>query len=373
MRGANIVNLGVKELRSLGRDGMLLVLVVYAFTLAIVTTAKSAPETLNKTPMSIVDLDQSQLSKRIADAFFLPRFARPARITAAEMDSRMDQGVDTFALNIPPSFQRDVLARRDPRLQLNVDATRVGQAFVGSGYIDIIVSDEINAFLQGHRSDVALPVDVDARPRFNPQLYKPWFAAVISLIDQVTILSIVLTGAALIREREHGTIEHLLVMPVTPFEIMMSKVCAMGLVVVVATALSLVFVVHLVLAVPIEGSIPLFLAATALHLFATTSMGIFLATFARTMPQFGLLLILVLLPMMMLSGGATPRESMPAFVQFVMLGAPTTHFVAAAKAILFRGAGFSIVWPQFVALAAIGTALFVPSLARFRKTIGTMA
>jgi ABC-2 type transport system permease protein len=198
------------------------------------------------------------------------------------MDTRMDQGVDTFALNIPPSFQGDVLARRNPKLQLNVDATRVGQAFVGSGYIDIIVSGEINGFLQGHRSGVALPVDVDARPRFNPQLYKPWFAAVISLIDQVTILSIALTGAALIREREHGTIEHLLVMPVTPFEIMMSKVCAMGLVVVVATALSLVFVVHLVLGVPIEGSIPLFLAATAMHLFATTSMGIFLATFASS-------------------------------------------------------------------------------------------
>ena len=373
MSAANIRNLGIKELYSLRRDTMLVVLVVYAFTLAIYTISRSAPETLNKAPISIVDLDRSQLSTRIVDAFFPPRFAPPVRITPAEMDTRMDQGVDTFALNIPPDFQRDVLAKRNPRLQLNVDATRIGQAFTGSGYVEIIVDGEIDAFLQGHRSGGAQPVDLDIRSRFNPQLYKPWFAAVIALIDQITILSVVLTGAALIREREHGTIEHLLVMPVTPFEIMASKVWAMGLVVVAAAALSLIFVVHLVLAVPIEGSIALFLAATALHLFATTSMGIFLATFARTMPQFGLLLMLVLLPMLMLSGGVTPRESMPEFVQFVMLGAPTTHFVAAAKSILFRGSGFSIVWPEFLALAVIGTALFVPSLTRFRKTIGTMA
>jgi ABC-2 type transport system permease protein len=91
------------------------------------------------------------------------------------------------------------------------------------------------------------------------------------------------------------------------------------------------------------------------------------------MAQFGLLLMMVLLPMLMLSGGVTARESMPEFVQFVTLGLPTTHFVALAKAILFRGAGFSIVWPEFLALGVIGTALFVPSLVRFRKTIGTMA
>ena len=181
------------------------------------------------------------------------------------------------------------------------------------------------------------------------------------VINNVTMLSIILTGAALIREREHGTIEHLLVMPVTPFEIMTSKVWAMGLVVLARHRLSRS-------SSSCRGcwrcrsrarsrcSWP----GAALHLFATTSMGIFLGTVARSMPQFGLLLILVLLPLQMLSGGTTPRESMPEVVQYVMLAAPTTHFVMLAQAILYRGAGFDVVWPQFLALAAIGAAAVRP-------------
>ena len=372
MGAANILHLGVKELRSLLRDPMLLALVVYSFTFSVYTAATSLPETLNKASISIVDQDRSQLSMRIVDAFYPPHFMPPVLITPAEMDARMDAGLDTFALNIPPGFQRDVLAERSPALQLNVDATRMSQAFTGSGYIQSIVSSEINAFLQGYRSEAPASVDLALRVRFNPELNQSWFGAVMQVINQVTMLSIILTGAALIREREHGTIEHLLVMPVTPFEIMISKVWSMALVVLVASGLSLVFMIQGLLAVPIAGSTTLFLAGTALHLFATTSMGIFLATVARSMPQFGLLLMLVLLPLQMLSGGSTPRESMPAFVQFVMLAAPTTHFVMLAQAILHRGAGLSVVWPQFLALAVIGTALFSPSLARFRKTIGAL-
>lgn len=373
MRAANIFHLGVKELHSLARDLIMLVLIGYAFTFSIYTRATAIPETLNKAPIAIVDEDRSPLSARIASAFYLPYFLPPALITAAEMDARMDAGIDTFALDIPPDFQRDVLAGRRPQVQLNVDATRMSQAFTGSGYIQSIVTDEVRAFVQRYREVAAPPVELVLRVRFNPNLTKSWFGAVMQVINNVTMLSIVLTGAALIREREHGTIEHLLVMPVTPFEIMTSKVWAMALVVLVASGASLVFIVQGLLAAPIEGSITLFLTGTTLHLFATTSMGIFLATLARSMPQFGLLLMLVLLPLQMLSGGTTPRESMPYIVQLVMLVAPTTHFVMLAQTILFRGAGLSVVWPQFIALAAIGIALFTLSLARFRKTIGTMA
>jgi ABC-2 type transport system permease protein len=258
MRTANIVHLGVKELRSLLRDPILIVLIVYSFTVAIYTAATAMPETLNKAPIGIVDQDRSQLSIRIVDTFYPPHFEPPVLITPAEMDARMDAGLDTFALNIPPDFQRDVLARRSPALQLNVDATRMSQAFTGSGHIQTIVSSEIDAFVQGHRSPTTYPVDLALRARFNPELNKSWFGAVMEVINQVTMLSIILTGAALIREREHGTVEHLLVMPITPFEIMTSKVWAMALVVLIATGLALIFIVQGLLAVPIEGSIALF-------------------------------------------------------------------------------------------------------------------
>lgn len=370
---ANIVHLGVKELWSLSRDRIMLFLIAYTFTVAVYTAATALPETLNKAPIGIVDHDRSPLSTRIVDAFIPPHFLPPVLISPTEMDARMDAGVDTFALNIPPGFERDVLAGRSPALQLNVDATRMSQAFTGTAYVQTIVSGEVEAFLEGRRPATTPRVGLALRTRFNPNLINSWFGGVVKLIDQVTMLSIILTGAALIREREHGTIEHLLVMPVTPFQIMASKVWAMGLVVLAASGLSLSLVVRWWLGVPIEGSMALFLAGTALHLFATTSMGILLATVGRSMPQFAILVMLVLLPLQMLSGGSTPRESMPGFVQAVMLAAPTTHFVRLAQAILFRGAGLSVVWPQFVALAVIGAVFFALSLMRFRRTIGAMA
>ncbi|MEG6507700.1 ABC transporter permease [Methyloligella sp. 2.7D] len=373
MRVAHIFRLGVKELRSLFRDRMMMVFVFYAFSLAIYAAATGMPETLNHAAIAVVDEDRSQLSERIIDAFQPPYFSRPRIITLSEMDARMDAGLDTFALSIPPKFQHDVLAGDQPTIQLNIDATRMTQAFTGNNYVQTIIQEEAAAFVDRHRSVTDLPVNLVLRARFNPTLNHAWFGSIMEIINNVTLLSIVLTGAALIREREHGTIEHLLVMPLTPAEIMLSKIWSMGLVVLVACAFALLFIVQGFLQVPIEGSIPLFLTGAALHLFATTSLGIFLATLARSMPQFGLLLILTLLPLELLSGGTTPRESMPEFVQTIMLAAPNTHFVSLAQAILYRGAGFSIVWPQFLALIGIGAALFALSLARFRRSITTMA
>ncbi|MGG6259724.1 ABC transporter permease [Stutzerimonas stutzeri] len=370
---ANIYDLGVKELWSLWRDPMMLVLIVYVFTASVYTKATSMPETLHNAPIAIVDEDNSALSQRIASAFYPPQFTPPAMIDYGDVDPGMDAGLYTFALVIPPNFQRDVLAGRSPAAQLNVDATRMSQAFTGSGYIQQIFTGEVNEFVKRYRGTDAPPVDLALRARFNPALEQAWFGSVVQIINHITLLSIILTGAALIREREHGTIEHLLVMPVTPAQIMLSKVWSMALVVLIASFLSLNLMVRGILGVPVEGSIALFFAGAALSLFATTSMGIFLATLARNMPQFGMLMMLTILPLQMLSGGSTPRESMPEIAQNIMLIAPTTHFVELSQAILYRGAGLETVWQPFLALALIGTVLFFLSLARFRKTIGQMA
>jgi ABC-2 type transport system permease protein len=370
---ANIFRLGIKELWSLVRDPAMGVLILYTFTVGVYVASTAMPETLHMAPIAIVDEDGSPLSGRIVSSFYPPQFTPPAMIGLDQVDAGMDAGEYTFALNIPPDFQRDVLAGRAPAIQLNVDATRMSQAFTGSGYIQQIVLAEVNEFVQRHRASAAPPVDLALRMRFNPSLAQSWFGSLMEIINNVTMLSIVLTGAALIREREHGTIEHLLVMPVTPTEIMLAKVWSMGMVVVLAAALSLSLVVRGLLQVPIEGSVALFLCGATLHLFATTSMGIFMATIARNMPQFGMLMILVLLPLQMLSGGTTPRESMPELVQTLMLVAPTTHFVELGQAILYRGAGIEVVWPPFLFLLLIGSVLFSLSLARFRKTISQMA
>jgi len=370
---ANIYRLGIKELWSLARDPIMLLLIAYTFTVSIYVAATAVPESLHKVPIAIVDEDASPLSARIASAFYPPRFNPPEMVSLANIDKGMDAGDHTFVLDIPPNFQRDVLAGKCPAIQLNVDATRMSQAFSGSSYVQQMVMGEVTEFVQRYRGSTPPPVDLALRARFNPNMEQAWFGALMEIINNVTMLSIILTGAALIREREHGTIEHLLVMPITPAEIMLSKIWAMGLVVLLAASIGLLLVVQGVLRVPIEGSVILFLVGTAMHLFAVTSLGIFMATLARSMPQFGMLTVLILLPLQLLSGGFTPRESMPEFVQIGMLAAPTTHFVSLGQAILYRGAGLGVVWPQFLALAAIGAVFFAISLNRFRKTISQMA
>ncbi len=369
---SHIWQLGLKELRSLWRDRLLLIFVIWAFSGALYTAAKAAPDRLHRAAIAVVDEDQSPLSQRIVSAFYPPTFKRPTAIGLHDMDAGMDDGRFTFVLDIPPDFQSHVLAGKQPSIQLNVDATQMSQAFLGAGYIQNIALSEVAEFMTGDR--VANPplVSLALRNRFNPALDGTWFMGVMELINNVTMLSIVLTGAALIREREHGTIEHLLVLPLKPVEIMLAKVWAMGAVVLLATALALQFVLQDILHMPVSGSVGLFLAGCALHLFATTSMGIYLGTVARSMPQMGLLMILVLLPLQILSGGMTPRESMPDLVRYLMMGAPTTHFVSFAQAILYRGADLSIVWPDFAAIGLIGMAFFAAALKRFRSTVSSM-
>jgi len=369
MFASTVFQLSVKELRGLARDPLLLLLITYSFTLQIYTGSHALPDALNNAAIAIVDEDQSQLSHRIVGAFLPPYFTTPQQISIEEMDRRMDAGLDTFALDIPPDFERKLLAADRPVIQLNVDATRMSQAFTGSGYIKSIVASEVNEFVQRYRHPATLPVELVQRIRFNPSLDKKWFGSVTNVVSAITMLSIILTGAALIRERERGTVEHLLVMPVKPAEIMVSKMLSMGVVVLIAATMSLLVVVQGLLNVPIEGSIPLFLFGTALFLLATTSLGIFLATVAGTMPQFGLLLILVLLPLQVLSGAMTPRESMPDIVQYIMLLTPNTHFIMLAQSVLFRGAPIEVVWPQLAALLAISIALFVLALNRFRAFV----
>lgn len=368
-RLANIFRLGVKELRSLWADKVLLILICWAFTGAIYSAAKGVSQELRNAPVAVVDEDRSPLSQRLIGALTPPYFKTPELISPREMDPALDQGRYSFSIVIPANFQRDLQAGRRPAIQVNIDATIMSQSFIGAGYIQSIFAGELNEYLTGTRDSSTLPVRLATRVRFNPNLTGFWFGGVMEVINNVNMLTIILVGAAFIREREHGTLEHLLVMPLTPFEIMLAKIWANGLAVLLGAAISLYFVVQGLLQVPIAGSLPLFLCGAALYLFSAASIGIFLGTLARSMPQLGLLIILTIIPLQLLSGGVTPRESMPLVIQDIMLAAPTTYFVRLAQAILYRGAGLDVVWPDFLAIAGIGGVFFAIAQARFRKSV----
>jgi ABC-2 type transport system permease protein len=364
---ANIFWLGTKELRSFSHDFVLLGLVIYAFSLAIIAEAGSRAQELYHAPIAIVDEDNSELSHRIAQAF-LPPYFNPAQLIAErDIIPLMDAEKYTFVVDIPPHFQRDVVAGRRPGLQLNVDATAMVQAGLGSGYAQQIITTTIADYLSRAEGTPRSPVDLVVRIAFNPNVKTSWFISVMGIINNVTMLAIILAGAAVVREREHGTMDHLLVMPLTPFEIAMSKVWANGLVITVAVGLSLQVVVRTMLEVPIAGSVPLFMVGVVIYLFFATAVGIFLGTVASSMPQLGLLFMLVFLPMNMLSGSNTPLESMPHWLAFIMQASPSTHFVSFAQSILYRGAGIDVVWPQFLATGLIGGLFFALALRRFRS------
>ena len=359
--------LATKELRSFFRDWVLFGLVIYSFSLAIIAQAQGNTQELHHASIGIVDEDRSELSRRIARVFMPPYFKTAQPVELGEVDHLMNNGRFTFIVDIPAHFERDVLSGRRPALQVVVDATAVMQAGIGAGYMQRIIQTEIDDFVSRSADSRPPPVNLATRIAFNPNVATAWFTSVMGILNSVTMLAIILAGAAVVREREHGTMDHLLAMPVSPFEIAMSKILANGLVITIAVGLSLYLVVSRLLAVPIAGSVPLFMAGVVLYLFFATAVGIFLATIARTMPQLGLLFLLVAIPLNMLSGSNTPLESMPPFLRAIMQASPSTHFVSFAQAILYRGAGFDAIWPQYVAIAAMGCLFLGLALLRFRS------
>jgi ABC-2 type transport system permease protein len=367
---ANIYRLTIKELRSIRSDPIMLVLVAYSFTFAVYAAATGASTEATNLSVGIVDEDHSDLSRRIADGLTPPTFKSVTEIAAPEMDAAMDAQRFLYVIEFPPKFQEDLLAGRRPSVQIYVDATAVAQASIGKTYIQNVIVNYVTEFITGREGVMAMPIKPVTIARFNPNLKSSWFNSVMQIINNLTMLTIILTGAALIRERELGTVEHLLVMPVVPAEIMLSKSLANGIVILTATALSLLFVVQGWLQVPIAGSILLFIGGSCFYVFTVAALGILLGTIASTMGQFGLLAIPVILVLMLLSGTTTPMESMPVWLQYLMkVISPTPHFVIFAQDVLYRGAGFAIVWPEILATAAIGAVYFGFALRRFRRVI----
>jgi ABC-2 type transport system permease protein len=366
---SNVYRLGLKEFSSLASDKVLFAFIIYSFSLNIYSEATGIRTDVNNATIAIVDSDRSALSARIRDGFLKPYFRRPDLIDRSAIDREMDRGTYAFVLDIPPDFEADVLRERVPKLQLNIDATAITQAGIGGSYVESIVQQETRNYFQSRGVEAQLPVVAVTRAFFNPNLEGIWFQAVLSVLESLAILTILLVGAAVIRERERGTIEHLLAMPIRASEIAAAKIWANGLVILVAATLGLVIVVQYVLEVPIQGSIALFIGGTAVYLFALASLGILLATIANTMPQFTLLAIPVFLILNMLSGAFSPLESMPEPLQVAIQVSPSVHFVNFAQSVLYRAAGIDVVWRHIAVLIVLGAIFLTIALARFRMML----
>ena len=368
-RFLNIFWLGIKEIRSLLGDTTMVLFVLYAFTFAIYSQATGTSNEVNNASIAFADEDGSALSNELFNAFYPPRFQLPVPITPGEVEDAMDRGRFMFVVTIPPRFEHDLRAGRNPEIQVSIDATAMQQASIGGGYIRTIISQRIDSYLRRTDEAAPMPVNLIVRKMFNPNGVSSWFTSIVAIINQLTLLTVVLTGAAVIREREHGTLEHLLVMPLTAFEIAMAKVWANGLVILLAVAMSLFLVVRMALQVPFAGSMPLWFFGVLLYLFFATALGVFLGTISRSMAQFALLIILVIMVLQLLSGGSTPIESQPKWLQAATYFLPSRHFISFSQVIIYRGGGIDAVWRQFLMVAVIGLAFFTYSVSAFRKSI----
>lgn len=368
-RIANVGYLSLKEFASVWRDRGMMVFMVWAFTGAIYVVASGANIEMRDASVGFVDHDGSQLSAAIRDALRPPNFAPPVTLDQAAVDSAMDAARFTFVMVIPPRLEQDLLAGRSPAIQLMVDATAMTQAGIGTGYVAEILSREAQRFLGQRGVDATPPLSFTVRAFFNPNLEDKRHMAVMEIVNNVCMLSIILVGAAVVREREHGTIEHLLVMPLGAGEIVFAKILANGAVVLLAVLLSLVLVARGALGITINGSIPLYMLGAGVFLFSVMALGVMLATLTPSMPQFALLAFPTIIVMEVLSGGMTPIESMPGYLQMIMTAVPSTHYVKFSLSVLFRDAPFAVVWPQLAWMAALGALYSVIALRRFRAML----
>lgn len=363
--------LGLKEAISLRRDGVMLALLIYSFSVAIVMDATGTSSSVNNASIGFVDEDGSTLSRRLASAFLPPEFQRPVHLEAEAIDAAMDRGRYLFVVVVPPRFEADLRGGRVPPVQVLIDATAMEQAGIGHGYITNILTAEIARFALRRDRTTRPAVELVTHSAFNPNRDTVHFRSVISLISQVTTMTMILTGAAVMRERERGTIEHLLAMPLDPYDIAMAKILANAMVVLAAAVVCMLVVVEGVLDVVVAGSRLLFVLAASLYLFSAAAFGVFLATVARSMAQFALLVILAIMAILFLSGGETPVEGQPEWLRHATQLLPTRHFIDASQAIIFKGAGLESVWGELGAIVLLGLALLAGSLALFRRAVAT--
>lgn len=364
-----------KELRQLVRDRVLFVFIGYLFTLNIVSAAGEIGTELNRAALVVHDADRTAASRELIDRFRPPHFLLLGEVADVREGMRLlDGGQALIMVVVPPRFQERLLSGLEPApVQVLVDTTNAND-----GYLAAIYSTQIAARVAQEWTERRLAAARDGvgplpwiesrrRFRYNPTLDEAWFGTLSELLTMLTVACVLLPATATVRERERGTLEQLLVSPVAPAQVMLAKVLATMVVSLGGTAAALFGIMQPLFDVPARGSVLLFFALTALYTFTGAGLGLVVATFTRKTGQVGLIVLLIVMPIVLLSGIRTPWESMPAWLRTVMTFSPLHHYIEIAYGILLRGAGIGLLWDSIAAMAGLGAALFTVGAWRFRS------
>ncbi|WP_035277410.1 ABC transporter permease [Desulforegula conservatrix] len=367
----------VKEFLQLFRDLVLLVFIIYAFTADIYLAGSGVSLQVKEAPVYFMDNDKSQASREFLGRFLPPYFrVKGEVISPIEGTALLDKGDAMIVVDIPSSFQKSIFSGEPARIQVQIDTTNSGLGFLASSYAQQIAGkyglemamERIGLVDSGH---INAPMIIDDhRVWFNPNQDDRWFMSLSELLTIVTLFSVLLPGAAMVREKERGTVEQLLVSPLSSFQIMFPKVLSMTTVILIGSAISILFIIKGVFHVPLKGSLVLFFSITTLYVFTTAGLGLFISTIAKNLAQVGMMTVLIFVPMLFLSGAWTPPEAMPAWMRTVMYISPLHYYIDTGFGILLKGAGVRILWREILGMAALGSVIFGLGMWRFRKQFG---
>lgn len=369
--------LTAKELLQLSRDLALMFVIIYAFTLDIYIAGSGVSLQLNQAPIVVIDADHSLASRELVYRFRPPYFRLDGEVDDASSGLRLlDEGKVMALMDIPPNFQKHLLEGQPTGVQLQIDTSNAVLGTLAASYAGQIVGK--------YGFDAALETvglteaSLDTLPRiedrhrvwYNPNQNDAWFFAIAELMTVITVLSIVLPAAATVREKERGTIEQLSVSPLSPIQILLPKVLSMMLVILLGTAVSVFLILNLAFDVPLKGSLPLFFAVTLLYVFSTAGIGLVAATMSRNLAQVGMLTIMLLAPIILLSGVWTPPEAMPPGLRQAMYFSPLYYYIEMGYGILLKGVGLNILWDSLLGLTLLGSLIFAFGVWRFKRQFG---
>jgi ABC-2 type transport system permease protein len=366
-------SLTLKELLQLSRDGFLIIAIVYMFTLDIWLSGNVHLE-LHRATLIVRDADHSEASRDLIAQFRYPYFRLGGEVFGEhEGISMLDRNQAIVLLDIPENFMKDLRSGRTVDVQVMIDGSNTIIGTLASSYAGRIIGeyglDRALDRMKFHPDmlEIVPRVDVRVRVWYNPNQDDFWFLPISELLTVITIFGLMLPAAAAVREKERGTIEQLLVSPLSPAQIMIPKVVSMTFVVLVGTAVSLFGVIKGIFGVPIKGNLAFFFLTVALYTVAVSGMGLFISTFTRNLAQVAMLVLVVAMPVVLLSGAWTPPEAMPVWLRRAIHLSPLYYFIEMSYGILLRGAGFGALWHSFLGLSLLGSGAFIFGAYRFRR------
>ncbi len=356
-----------KEVRQILRNKQLMILLIFPPTIQLLVYGFALNPDVHHLKLGVVDYAQTAESRSLVSAFTENQIF-DAQITTFDehtLTQQVEAGKLMAGLVIPPEFSRDIAKGETANIQVFIDGVDANTAGIASGYISQIVQQ---FGLQQLTPNVTPPVTTQVIFFYNPGLISSWFfvPGVMGLV--ITLIGSIVSAITVVKEKDTGTLEQLLMTPAEAWEILLAKVVPLFVLMMGDDVLALM-IGRGIFAVPFRGSFPLFMVLSGLYMFVGIGVGIFLATVCQSQQQVVLTTFFINLPMVQLSGAIAPIETMPRFFQILSIFNPLRHYIAIVRGILLKGVGLPALWPHVIALACFAVILMAISTNRFRSQL----